>query len=78
MDFQHNGRTVKGLIDVGRDGYLCFSNRNNGGRGGGPIKFVEGKPFVFQNVFKSLDPETGRPNVDPDHKPGTGKRAGCG
>jgi alcohol dehydrogenase (cytochrome c) len=26
-------------------------------------------------VFKSLDKKTGRPDVDPDHKPGTGKRA---
>jgi len=75
VDFQRNGRTIKGLIDVARDGYMWFLDRNNGGRGGGPIKFVEGKPFVFQNAFKSLDPETGRPNVDPDHKPGTGKRA---
>ena len=41
----------------------------------GPINFVEGKPFVYQNVFRSLDPETGRPDVDPAHKPGTGKRA---
>ena len=26
-------------------------------------------------MFKSLDPETGRPDVDPAHKPGTGKTA---
>jgi HAMP domain-containing protein len=39
------------------------------------IKFVEGKPYVYQNVFRSLDPETGRPDIDPAHKPGTGKRA---
>ena len=30
----------------------------------GKINFVEGKPFVKQNVFKSLDPMTGRPDVD--------------
>jgi alcohol dehydrogenase (cytochrome c) len=71
VDYQRNGRTVKGLIDVARDGYLWFLDRGTGG----PIKFVEGKPFVFQNVFKSLDPVTGRPDVDPAHKPGTGKRA---
>ena len=41
----------------------------------GPIHFVEGKPYVKQNVFLSLDPETGRPDVDPAHKPGTGKTA---
>jgi hypothetical protein len=31
--------------------------------------------YVKQNVFKSLDPVTGRPDVDPAHKPGTGKWA---
>ena len=69
VDYQRNGRTVKGLIDVARDGYLWFLERT-----AGPIKFVEGKPYVYQNVFKSLDPKTGRPDVDPAHKPGTGKR----
>jgi alcohol dehydrogenase (cytochrome c) len=71
VDYQRNGRTVKGLIDVARNGYLWFLDRGTGG----PIKFVEGKPFVYQNVFRSLDPVTGRPDVDPDHKPGTKKRA---
>jgi alcohol dehydrogenase (cytochrome c) len=71
VDYQRNGRTFKGLIDVARDGYLWFLERN----AAGPIKFVEGKPYVYQNVFRGLDPETGRPDVDPDHKPGTGKRA---
>ena len=70
VDYQRNGRTYKGLIDVARDGYLWFLERS-----AGPIKFVEGKPYVYQNVFRSLDPETGRPDVDPAHKPGTGKRA---
>ena len=28
-----------------------------------------------QNVFKSLDPKTGRPDVDPARQPGTGKEA---
>src|SRR5215472_7765945 len=70
VDYRRNGRTVKGLIDVARDGYLWFLERTSG-----PIKFIEGKPYVYQNVFKSLDPKTGRPDVDLDHKPGTGKRA---
>jgi alcohol dehydrogenase (cytochrome c) len=71
VDYQRNGRTVKGLVDVARDGYLWFLDRGNGGA----IKFVEGKPFVYQNVFRKLDPVTGRPDVDPAHKPGTSKRA---
>src|SRR5579862_9662974 len=70
VDFQRNGRSIKGLIDVARDGYLRFLERT-----AGPIRFIEGAPYVTQNVFKRLDPETGRPEVDPDHKPGTGKEA---
>jgi alcohol dehydrogenase (cytochrome c) len=71
IDYAHNGRTVKGLIDVARNGYLWFLDRGSGGA----IQFVEGKPYVYQNVFRSLDPITGRPDVDPAHKPGTNKRA---
>jgi alcohol dehydrogenase (cytochrome c) len=70
VDYQRNGKTVKGLIDVARDGYLWFLERTDGA-----INFVEGTPFVKQNVYKSLDPKTGRPEVDPDRKPGTGKTA---
>jgi alcohol dehydrogenase (cytochrome c) len=70
VDYTRNGRTVKGLIDVARNGYLWFLERTDGA-----IKFVEGKPYVKQNVFTSLDPKTGRPNVDPARQPGTGKEA---
>jgi alcohol dehydrogenase (cytochrome c) len=70
VDYQRNGRTVKGLINVARNGYLYFLERTNG-----PINFVDGTPFVRQNVYLSLDPKTGRPNVDPQRKPGTGKMA---
>jgi alcohol dehydrogenase (cytochrome c) len=70
VDFQRNGRTVKGLIDVARNGYLWFLER-----GAGPIKFVQGVPYVRQTVFRSLDPVTGRPDLDPARKPGTGKVA---
>ena len=70
VDYQRQGRTVKGLIDVARNGYLWFLERTDG-----PINFVDGTPFVKQNVFRSLDPKTGRPDVDPARKPGTGKTA---
>jgi len=70
VDYQRNGRTVKGLIDVARDGYLWFLERT-----ADRINFVEGKPYVNQTVFRSLDPKTGRPDVDPEHKPGTNKKA---
>ncbi|PYU23613.1 MAG: PQQ-dependent dehydrogenase, methanol/ethanol family [Acidobacteria bacterium] len=69
VDYKRGGRTITGLIDVARDGYLWFLERT-----AGAINFVEGEPYVKQNVFKSVDPQTGRPDVDPDHKPGTGKK----
>jgi alcohol dehydrogenase (cytochrome c) len=71
VDYQRKGRTVRGLIDVARNGYLWFLERT----ATGPIGFVEGKPYVNQNVFLRLDPVTGRPDIDPARKPGTGKRA---
>ncbi|HEU4688420.1 MAG TPA: PQQ-dependent dehydrogenase, methanol/ethanol family, partial [Vicinamibacterales bacterium] len=70
VDFQRNGRTVKGLIDVARNGYLWFLER-----GTGSIRFVQGIPHVRQTVFRSLDPVTGRPDVDPARKPGTARVA---
>ena len=70
VDYQRQGRTIKGLIDVARNGYLWFLERSDG-----PINFIEGTPYVRQNVFRSLDPKTGRPDVDPARKPGTGKAA---
>ena len=68
VDFQRNGKTIKGLIDVARDGYLWFMERTSG-----PINFVDGRPYVKQNVFKSLDPKTGRPDIDTTRKPASGK-----
>ncbi len=70
IDFQRNGRTVKGLIDVARDGYMWFLERSDGA-----IKFVDATAYVKQNVYRSIDPKTGRPDVDPERKPGVGKRA---
>jgi alcohol dehydrogenase (cytochrome c) len=70
VDYQRGGRRIDGLINVGRDGYLWFLERTSG-----KIHFVEGKPYVQQNVFRGLDPKTGRPDIDPARKPGTGREA---
>jgi alcohol dehydrogenase (cytochrome c) len=70
VDYRRGGRTVRGLIDVARNGYMWFLERTSG-----EIKFVEGMPYVKQNVFRGLDPKTGRPDVDPARRPGTGKQA---
>ncbi len=75
VDYQRNGRTIKGLVDVARDGYLWFldrANLTNDGR----FRFVEGKPYVFQSVFKSLDPVTGRPEVEPGTQANDRKKRG--
>jgi alcohol dehydrogenase (cytochrome c) len=70
IDFKREGRTIKGLVDFTRSGYLYFLERTDS-----KIKFIEGKPYVRQNIFKSLDPKTGRPDVDPIHKSGVDKLA---
>jgi alcohol dehydrogenase (cytochrome c) len=70
IDYQRAGRTIKGLVNVARNGYLYFLERSNG-----PINFVDGTPFVRQTAFRSLDPKTGRPDVDPARKPATGTMA---
>ena len=70
VDYMHNGRTVKGLVDVARDGYLWMLERT-----ADKINFVAGQPFVYHNTFTGLDPKTGHPIVAEEHKPGTGKKA---
>ena len=70
IDYRRNGRTVKGLINVARNGYMWFLERTSD-----RINFVHGQPYVKQNVFRSLDPKTGRPDIDPARRPGTNKPA---
>jgi alcohol dehydrogenase (cytochrome c) len=68
VDYRRGDRMVKGLVDVARDGYLWQLER-----GPDRIGFVAAQPFVSHNVFKGVEPGTGRPIVDPAHKPATGK-----
>ena len=70
IDFMRDGETVPGLVHPGRNGYLWFLSRSADG-----IGFVDGLPYVKQDVFTSLDPETGRPTYDEEKKPGIGKPA---
>ncbi|MGE0822571.1 MAG: methanol/ethanol family PQQ-dependent dehydrogenase [Candidatus Binatia bacterium] len=70
MDVQRNGRSVKALVHAARNGYLWLLERS-----ADKIAFVHAEPFVKQNVFTKLDPETGRPEYDPQRIPGVGKRA---
>jgi len=68
MDVQRDGRTIKGLVHPGRNGYLWLLERRADG-----IGFVDAKPFVRQEVFTGIDAKTGRPSYDPEKKPSLGK-----
>ena len=65
IDFQKGGGT-KGLLTPQRNGYLYWLARNTDGG----ISYLNAEAYVPQNVFKSIDPKTGRPEVDIAHKPG--------
>lgn len=71
VNFEKDGEEIDGLIKVSRNGYLYWLERNDDGS----ISYVDAKPYVEQDVFESLDPETGRPSYNEDKKPGTGKYA---
>ena len=71
VDFQKGGATTKGLLSPQRNGYIYWLGRN----ADGSISYLDSEAYVPQNVFKSIDPKTGRPDVDLAHKPGTGKAA---
>jgi alcohol dehydrogenase (cytochrome c) len=70
IDVRRNGRTFPALVHPGRNGYLWLLER-----GADRISFIDAKPFVAQNVFTRIDAETGRPEYDPQRKPGIGKQA---
>ncbi len=72
IDYKRDSRTISGLIHPGRNGYLWFLERNSDG-----IEFVDANPYVKQNVFTSIDPETGRPTYDEARTPGTGEGKGA-
>ena len=69
IDLERDGRTVKSLVHPGRNGYLWLLERS-----ATEINFVEAAPYVHQNVFTTLDPTTGRPEYDPEHRPTFGRR----
>jgi alcohol dehydrogenase (cytochrome c) len=64
IDTEINGRKVNAAVHAGRNGYLWVLERTNGA-----IKFVNAWPYVGNNVFKSIDPKTGRPEYDMSKKP---------
>lgn len=70
IDLEKDGKKQPNLISAQRNGYLY---RLNHAADGSKIDFVDARPFVKNNVFKSVDPKTGRPSYNEEAKPGTGK-----
>ncbi|MCG7360236.1 methanol/ethanol family PQQ-dependent dehydrogenase [Roseomonas sp. ACRSG] len=64
MDVERGGRTVPALVHPARNGYLWTLER-----GADRIGFLSGVPFVQQDVFAGLDPQTGRPTYNQARKP---------
>jgi alcohol dehydrogenase (cytochrome c) len=71
IDTKVDGKMRKTAVHAGRNGYLWVLERTNS-----KINFIEAYPFVYNNVFKSIDPKTGRPTYDEARKPGMGKAVG--
>jgi alcohol dehydrogenase (cytochrome c) len=69
IDLQKDGQSIKSLVHPGRDAIFWVLERKPD-----KISFVSGWPFVYTNVWKSVDPETGKLTYDTDHKPVLGKR----
>jgi alcohol dehydrogenase (cytochrome c) len=68
LDFERDGKTVKGLIHPARDGILWWLERTPEGQ----INFIDGKPYVYNTWLKSMDPQTGRVDYKEGVKPATG------
>jgi len=67
MPVERAGREFNALVHPGRNGYLWTLERQ-----ADRIGFVDAEPYVYQNAFSGIDPETGRPSYDPNHTPSTG------
>ena len=70
IDVEREGRAFPALVHPGRNGYLWLLERS-----ADEISFVDAWPYVRQDVFTSIDPESGRPTYDEAKKPGIGFRA---
>jgi len=69
VDLQRDGRSFKSLIHPGRDAIFWILERKPD-----RINYVAGWPYVYTDVWKGVEAETGKPIVDPAHKPILGKR----
>ena len=70
IDTTIDGKKVKTAVHAARNGYLWVLDREKG-----KLKYRNAYSFANNNVFKSIDPKTGRPEVDETKRPGIGKEA---
>lgn len=64
-----DGTAQKLAVRFARNGYIYKLDRTDG-----KLSFIEGKPYVYQNAFTGLDPQTGRPSYNEENHPELGKR----
>ena len=60
-DLEIDGRTRQVIMQAPKNGFFYVLDRATG-------EFISGQPFVPTTWAKSIDPETGRPNIDPTAK----------
>ena len=65
FDTTIKGKKTPVAVRAGRNGYMWVLERTNSGA----LKYVNAWPYVGNNVFKALDPKTGRPEYDMSKKP---------
>ena len=65
FDTEINGKKTPVAVRAARNGYMYVLERTNTGA----LKYLNAWPYVGNNVFKSLDPKTGRPDYDMSKKP---------
>ena len=68
LDVKRGGKPAKTLVHAGRNGYLWLLEPTPS-----RINFLDAWPFVAQNVFASVDPDSGRPTYAPEHVMKIGK-----
>lgn len=71
MPVTRDGKEMKALVHAARNGFMFTLDPKTDGS----IGFIDAKPYVHQNVFTDMDPETGRFTYDPAHIPSIGKKA---
>lgn len=69
-DLPIGGRTVKALLHADKNGFFYALDRTNG-------KFLYAKEFARQTWASSINPQTGRPTVNPNAIPGPDYTIGC-